>query len=218
MPIKYLDSYLTIITKNNNSQSHNGVIIMAHGEKTNKTFDLGKSVAHYYCPDGSSLVANCYGLMTDLVKQGKNYDLETGKNSNDYFLYKGVGRGMHKNVSNEDIEDYITFFPKLAQARNVSNYKYLDQLVSDGRIQYDIVSIRNTFLVSEYGFKVRFSYVVNTLKKKGYGYGNIHCCFCRSTTDKKHKNYGTYYNASLEKFLTIKEIKDMNDEAEKSLN
>lgn len=183
MGYKYLGDHICIITKNANaSKSNNGVIIIAHGaQRVGKTFPLEGGEVWFYCPDGSTLLANKYAFFRRYIKTKVVEKLVSPSAANcpDYELHKTTtyhGGGDHAEIGKEEIIRILKEDPATAESKGYSDYAHLSKLVTSGDIPYDIVSIRNRWFSSGTTFKN----VMKTLKKEGYGYGEVHCYFCRS--------------------------------------
>lgn len=180
---KYLGQHICIITKNKNaSKSNNDVIIIAHGaQRVGQSFALEGGEVWFYCPDGATLLENKYDFFRTRIKTHvyEKYTSPGAKTCPDYTLHKTTtyhGGASHAAVGKKEIIRILTEDPAKAEAKGYSDYDYLDKLVTNGEIKYDIASIRHRWFSDGTSFKN----VMKMLKQEGYGYGEFHCYFCRS--------------------------------------
>jgi hypothetical protein len=181
---KYLGRHLCIITKDAQAKkSNNGVIVIAHGRQrpTGTKFTLEGGTVYFYCPDGDGLHTNEYEFLKHWAGN-KSYSavLSDGtKKCRDYALSKSIsyhGDANAKALGKKGIDELVRDKPDEAEDRAMLNYEAIESLVTSGRCPYDVVLIRNRKVSGG----TTLSNVLKTLKQEGYGYGEVHCCFCRA--------------------------------------
>jgi hypothetical protein len=185
---KYISNHVCMITaKKNASQHNNGVIVIAHGAQlAGESFPLEGGEVWFYCPDGATLLENKYDFFRTRIKTHMVEKLVSPGNATcpNYRLHKTTtyhGGASHAAVGKKEIIRILKEDPATAEAKGYSDYEYLDKLVTNGEIAYDIASIRHRWFSDGTTFKD----VMKTLKKEGYGYGEVHCYFCRSSANPK---------------------------------
>jgi hypothetical protein len=192
MAIDGSKGHVFLITKgdnNNVTQSSNGVVIWAHGVANGNTFKFEGSVLQFLCPRNFALQSTFYEHIANqqILKLPPltvaTMRVTKGQNCDDYTLTKAItyhiDSGKHKGWLLNDIQQKLGTAGNdggdLGEKLGYATYDHLEKFVKDGRSQLDIISIRN-----RHGSKgVTLQYVLNTLKNRGYAYGNIYCHHCR---------------------------------------